>query len=76
MAEPEFESTVIGPEDKFIILATDGLWDVISYEEAVNHASNLISKVRFVKGSPNHTRVEPYRHDYFQIVNTARYWFA
>uniref|UniRef100_A0A7S1XG84 PPM-type phosphatase domain-containing protein n=1 Tax=Compsopogon caeruleus TaxID=31354 RepID=A0A7S1XG84_9RHOD len=34
-ATPEIISTRLGPQDEFIILASDGLWDVVSSEEAV-----------------------------------------
>uniref|UniRef100_A0A6B2LG99 PPM-type phosphatase domain-containing protein n=1 Tax=Arcella intermedia TaxID=1963864 RepID=A0A6B2LG99_9EUKA len=35
IAEPEFTETLLEPEDRFVILASDGLWDVMSEEEAV-----------------------------------------
>ncbi|KAL6079657.1 PPM-type phosphatase domain-containing protein [Balamuthia mandrillaris] len=36
IAEPEIELTIHSPSDKFIILACDGLWDVLSNQEAVD----------------------------------------
>ncbi|KAK3218035.1 hypothetical protein Dsin_012005 [Dipteronia sinensis] len=35
-AEPEITETVLSPEDEFLVMASDGLWDVVSNEEAVN----------------------------------------
>ncbi|KAL5743245.1 hypothetical protein ACOSQ2_026361 [Xanthoceras sorbifolium] len=35
-AEPEITETVLSSEDEFLIMASDGLWDVVSNEEAVN----------------------------------------
>eukprot|EP01062_Namystynia_karyoxenos_P074709 TRINITY_DN71676_c0_g1_i1.p1 TRINITY_DN71676_c0_g1~~TRINITY_DN71676_c0_g1_i1.p1 ORF type:complete len:838 (+),score=204.00 TRINITY_DN71676_c0_g1_i1:343-2514(+) len=34
-SEPEISIHTIAPEDEFVILATDGLWDVMSPQEAV-----------------------------------------
>ncbi len=42
ICEPEVCRHLTKPEDKFIILATDGLWDLISSEEAVNFVGNNI----------------------------------
>ena len=36
VAEPDITETVLGADDRFLILATDGLWDVLSNEEAVS----------------------------------------
>jgi len=35
-SEPEFHQTKLTPEDKFIIIATDGLWEFVSSQEAVD----------------------------------------
>ncbi|KAK1575201.1 hypothetical protein Q3G72_003421 [Acer saccharum] len=35
-AEPEITETVLSSEDEFLVMASDGLWDVVSNEEAVN----------------------------------------
>ena len=37
-AEPEVMSKAIASEDEFVLLATDGLWDVVSADEAVRVA--------------------------------------
>lgn len=34
-AEPELHTYELGPEDDFVIIACDGLWDVVSNDEAV-----------------------------------------
>jgi serine/threonine protein phosphatase PrpC len=35
-AEPEFFETELVEEDKFLVIASDGVWEFISNEEAVN----------------------------------------
>lgn len=47
-AEPEFASTEIGPEDEFLLMACDGLWDVLGKDEAVEHAKKFFDEVTFV----------------------------
>lgn len=34
-SEPEIRCSAVKPEDRFIILASDGLWEFISSQEAV-----------------------------------------
>ena len=34
ISEPEIEVTVLSDEEEFLIMATDGLWDIISVSEA------------------------------------------
>mmetsp|Transcript_34003 Transcript_34003/g.59264 ORF Transcript_34003/g.59264 Transcript_34003/m.59264 type:complete len:386 (-) Transcript_34003:45-1202(-) len=36
VASPEIKSLIIAPQDRFLIIASDGIWDVIGTEEAVN----------------------------------------
>ena len=36
--DPEFKSHEIGSDDEFLIIASDGLWDVVSTTEAVSIA--------------------------------------
>eukprot|EP00903_Cladosiphon_okamuranus_P013952 g12976.t1 len=43
-AEPEFEETVIGLDDEFLLMACDGLWDVLGKREAVDHAKNFFDE--------------------------------
>jgi len=33
--DPEFERVKLGDQDKFMVLASDGLWDVLSEEDVV-----------------------------------------
>lgn len=43
-AEPEMSVLQLTPEDKFIILASDGLWDVLTNQEAVDFVRRDSSK--------------------------------
>jgi serine/threonine protein phosphatase PrpC len=43
-AEPELFSVDVTEEDKFLLLACDGLWDVMTHDEAVLHASALFAR--------------------------------
>lgn len=36
IADPDFKAVVLTPEDRFLVIATDGLWEVIDTEEVVN----------------------------------------
>lgn len=44
-AEPEFQETEIGLDDEFLLMACDGLWDVLGKREAVDHAKNFFDEV-------------------------------
>jgi len=44
ISEPEIESYVLTKEDKYIIAATDGLWDVMSAEEVVDFVEPYLEK--------------------------------
>ncbi|KAJ0042619.1 hypothetical protein Pint_18436 [Pistacia integerrima] len=35
-AEPEITETILSPEDEFLVMASDGLWDVVSNAEVVS----------------------------------------
>jgi serine/threonine protein phosphatase PrpC len=35
--DPEFQTRLLNKDDEFLILASDGLWDVVSPSEAVKH---------------------------------------
>eukprot|EP00898_Chlorokybus_atmophyticus_P004723 jgi/Chlat1/5251/Chrsp33S08963 len=43
VGEPEIHDDVLTPQDEFLLLATDGLWDVISNQEAVNLVRDIQS---------------------------------
>lgn len=36
IADPELKQMELGPDDEFMILACDGLWDVMSHQEAID----------------------------------------
>jgi serine/threonine protein phosphatase PrpC len=42
---PEIQSVTLLPEHEFLILASDGLWDVISSKEAVAYVRYMHSSV-------------------------------
>lgn len=46
--EPEISVHKLGPEDQFLIFASDGLWDQLSNQEVVNIVSNSPRNVRFL----------------------------
>lgn len=35
-AEPEIHEHLLGPQDEFLVMATDGLWDVMSSKAAID----------------------------------------
>lgn len=44
-AEPEFQEAEIGLDDEFLLMACDGLWDVLGKREAVDYAKNFFDEV-------------------------------
>lgn len=36
IADPELTTTQLGPQDAFVVLATDGVWEFISSQDAVD----------------------------------------
>lgn len=42
--DPELSALYPTSRDDFIIIATDGLWDVMSSQAAVDHARNLLTQ--------------------------------
>lgn len=46
-AEPEFADTEIGEDDQFLLMACDGLWDVLGKQDAVEHAKRMLDEVCF-----------------------------
>eukprot|EP00599_Poterioochromonas_sp_BG-1_P005644 CAMPEP_0173144310 /NCGR_PEP_ID=MMETSP1105-20130129/7153_1 /TAXON_ID=2985 /ORGANISM="Ochromonas sp., Strain BG-1" /LENGTH=712 /DNA_ID=CAMNT_0014057959 /DNA_START=152 /DNA_END=2291 /DNA_ORIENTATION=+ len=51
--DPEFKSKTLTEEDEFLILASDGLWDVVSPAEAVKHVQEAFrmdkTPIKFLK---------------------------
>ncbi|CAM9852307.1 unnamed protein product, partial [Discosporangium mesarthrocarpum] len=43
-AEPEFEVAEIDQRDSFLLMACDGLWDVLGKQEAVERAWGLFDQ--------------------------------
>lgn len=46
VAEPDIKSLELRPEDEFLILACDGLWDVFSYQSAVDFVKDKLRVTR------------------------------
>eukprot|EP00475_Leptophrys_vorax_P000447 TRINITY_DN10246_c0_g1_i1.p1 TRINITY_DN10246_c0_g1~~TRINITY_DN10246_c0_g1_i1.p1 ORF type:complete len:275 (+),score=24.50 TRINITY_DN10246_c0_g1_i1:123-827(+) len=42
VAEPEIEEYDVTPEDEFLVLASDGLWDVVKDQDAIEMAIKLL----------------------------------
>ena len=40
-SEPEVHRLVLGPGDSYVVLASDGLWDVMSDEDAIECANQV-----------------------------------
>ena len=43
IAVPDTKTTVLQPGDNFFIIGCDGLWDVMSYQDAVDYCSRLLA---------------------------------
>eukprot|EP00850_Spirogloea_muscicola_P002628 SM000010S04266 [mRNA] locus=s10:590112:592498:+ [translate_table: standard] len=41
VAEPEIQEEMLTPEDEFLVLASDGLWDVVSNQDAVSMIQSI-----------------------------------
>lgn len=42
--DPEFVETILGYGDDFLVIASDGLWDVVSEEDAVRRAASGLAR--------------------------------
>ena len=54
VATPEIKEETLGPGDAFVLMATDGLWDVVSPAEAVNVATRLFKQGAHPKAVAGH----------------------
>eukprot|EP00002_Diphylleia_rotans_P024482 TRINITY_DN4836_c0_g1_i1.p1 TRINITY_DN4836_c0_g1~~TRINITY_DN4836_c0_g1_i1.p1 ORF type:complete len:387 (+),score=88.69 TRINITY_DN4836_c0_g1_i1:62-1222(+) len=61
VAIPEVKSAELLPGDQFLIIATDGLWDVYSNQEAVDFVRLQILKRRPLNDIANELALEAYR---------------
>ncbi|XP_024037571.1 protein kinase and PP2C-like domain-containing protein isoform X2 [Citrus clementina] len=43
-AEPEITETIMTPEDEYLVMASDGLWDVVSHVEAVGIIKDTVKE--------------------------------
>lgn len=42
IATPEVTRTLIQPQDEFVVMASDGIWDVLSSQRALNFVRNRL----------------------------------
>lgn len=42
--EPDVSVVALGPQDEFLLVATDGLWDVLAPQDAINLARTNLRK--------------------------------
>ncbi len=47
ISDPEIRVEELTPKDQFVIIATDGLWDVVSDQKAVNIARKCQVTITF-----------------------------
>ncbi|KAG5192104.1 phosphatase 2C-like domain-containing protein [Tribonema minus] len=51
VAHPDFHEEEITDEDQFLLLACDGLWDVLSHGDAVKHTLELLDQGLCAQGA-------------------------
>jgi len=66
-AEPEISEHTIDGSDCFLILATDGIWDVIESAQAVQLVAQVFVRECVFLRSDNWSHTRPYFH-YFQPI--------
>lgn len=75
-AEPEIIALPIDNhrDDQFIILATDGLWDVMTSDDAVNYVHALLEKGVSKGEVAIHIAKEALRRDTYDNVTVVVIW--
>lgn len=68
VAKPEMREEALGPDDEALILASDGVWDVVSNQDACNIIKD--SKVRACAGSVG----GPGRGFRFKVQLLGQFW--
>jgi len=63
IAEPDIRKIVLQPEDQFLILACDGLWDVIKYQDAVDLVGKYLVDI---EDNPQKVSEELVKYAYLQ----------
>ncbi len=71
IATPEVKEVTLDRKHKFLILACDGLWDVVGNEKAVNLLQNVPYEYQTRYGIGNEKKTEDGNDD--QLIRTARY---
>jgi len=54
ISEPEFTEILLMPEDRFMVMASDGLWDVVSDEEVLSIVQSCEDKFQASEQLINH----------------------
>eukprot|EP00270_Netrium_digitus_P004865 TRINITY_DN16272_c0_g1_i1.p1 TRINITY_DN16272_c0_g1~~TRINITY_DN16272_c0_g1_i1.p1 ORF type:complete len:313 (-),score=67.14 TRINITY_DN16272_c0_g1_i1:357-1295(-) len=81
VAEPEIQEVTISPEDEFLVLASDGLWDVVKDQDAVamirgledaEAAAKSLSEEAYKRGSADNITCVVIRfHHHSRITSAA-----
>lgn len=69
-AKPDVKSLELSSDDHFMIMATDGLWDCMTNEEAVRHVQDYIKKR---KNSPLDDEIHKYNAGSYLILKAAEH---
>ena len=44
IAEPDIREYELGPQDAFVVIGCDGVWDVVEHQEAIDFCANLLRR--------------------------------